>query len=149
MTWQECRVTVPREFFVQGGGIGGWSEAVAPCRALVADPPLGIWGPVFVGATFYLNVILFRDVSGAIINPGVAWGLWIVAVIEKTQEKKWNIVLFVLSELIGAFCAGYATRFVMWRQKIMARASHALASARLTSHMHDSRVRMYSLDVCN
>ena len=69
-------------------------------------------------------MILFRDVSGAIINPGVAWGLWIVAVIEHTQEKKWNIVLFVLSELIGAFCAGYATRFVMWRQKIMARASH-------------------------
>ena len=84
-------------------------------------------------------MILFRDVSGAIINPGVAWGLWIVAVIEETQEKKWNIVLFVLSELIGAFCAGYATRFVMWRQKIMARASHALASARLTSHMLDSR----------
>ena len=98
--------------------------------ALVADPPLGIWGPVFVGATFYLNIILFRDVSGAIINPAVAWGLWIVGIIEGNQEKKWNIVLYVLSELIGAFCAGYATRFVMWRQRIMARLR--------TPHMHTS-----------
>ena len=56
--------------------------------ALVADPPLGIWGPVFVGAVFYLNVILFRDVSGAIINPGVAWGLWIVGIIEGNQERQ-------------------------------------------------------------
>ena len=48
-------------------------------------------------------------------------------------------MLYVLSELIGAFLAGYFTHFVMWRQRIMARGTrHALAPACLSVHIsHD------------
>ena len=100
----------------------------------VADPPLGIWGPIFAAFGFFLHCIFFRDVSGAIINPAVAFGLWIVGIIEGNQEKKWNIVLYVLSELIGAFLSGYFTHFVMWRQRIMARGTRLTC----TPHMMDS-----------
>lgn len=78
--------------------------------AALASPPLGTFGPVMVGLGFYASIMTFRSVSGSVLNPGLALGLWLPAVMFNPQSMEqngvvqyWNIIPFVVSE-VRMFC---------------------------------------------
>lgn len=76
--------------------------------AMLATPPLGTFGPVMVGLGFYASIMTFRSVSGSVLNPGLAFGLWLPAVMFNPSSMEqngvvqyWNILLYVAVEVSG------------------------------------------------
>ena len=71
--------------------------------ALLANPPLGTFGPVMVGLGFYSSIMTFRTVSGSVLNPGLAVALWLVGMFNpQTQNgvvQYWNIIPYVVFEV--------------------------------------------------
>lgn len=48
--------------------------------AHIANPPLGPSGPIYVALGFFTMILAFRAHGGAVFNPGLAFGIWLVAV---------------------------------------------------------------------
>ncbi len=71
--------------------------------ALLANPPLGTFGPVMVGLGFYSSIMTFRTVSGAVLNPGLAVALWLVGMFNPQPQngvvQYWNIIPYVAFEV--------------------------------------------------
>ena len=74
--------------------------------AMLASPPLGTFGPVMVGLGFYASIMTFRSVSGSVLNPGLALGLWLPAVMFNPTSMEqngvvqyWNIIPFIVFEV--------------------------------------------------
>lgn len=86
--------------------------------AMLTKTPLGNIGPIIVALGFYANILAFGGVSGAILNPGVAFGVWVTGMVHGCQKQAAkSILLFVLADLVGGALAGLTARLVLDNRK--------------------------------
>jgi len=57
------------------------------------------------------------QVSGGVLNPCLAVGLWLSGMVSHTQTAVWNLPLYVMSELAGGMLAGLTARAVILSRK--------------------------------
>lgn len=92
--------------------IGEWAQAMAGellgtyfaifivlYTAMLANPPLGTFGPVMVGLGFYASIMTFSSVSGSVLNPGLAFALWVTGFLNPQNTQYWNILPYVIFEV--------------------------------------------------
>jgi aquaporin Z len=81
--------------------------------AMVTRMPLGNMGPILVALGFYANIVSFAHVSGAVLNPGLAFGLWTVGMADGKQTDKYGLALYLVFEMLGGICAGLTARLAL------------------------------------
>ena len=86
--------------------------------ALLAEPPLGTSVPVNVALGFFANIMAFRTVGGAVINPALGFGIWATAMIHGAQKHPAaTLLLWWVFELLGSLIAGLVAGYLLRRNK--------------------------------
>lgn len=86
--------------------------------AILSKNPLGNIGPILVAMGFYANILAFGSVSGAVLNPDVAFGLWVTGMVRGCQkEAVKSILVYVIADLIGGALAGLTAKWILNNRK--------------------------------
>lgn len=116
--------------------------------AMLAKPPLGTFSPVLVGLGFYSCIMTFRLVSGSVLNPGLALGIWLVGIAAHPEHyttragcvpQYWGILLYIFFEMLGGTLAGLTAKAWIVHDAAKAKmeeeeAAHAAVSAKRAAH---------------
>lgn len=73
-------------------------------------PNAGSFAPVAVGLGVYAVIMFFIDVSGAVINPAVASGMFLTGTIHSIHARFSVFCVYIFAELAGGALAGFLTK---------------------------------------